>query len=79
MSHGGSMSDALRLAEWLDSLPRATNAVGHMSAAMELRRLHAENERLRDALLKLLPEMRGLAMVSPLMGEYVRVCESALK
>ena len=75
------MSEALRLAEALGFQVEigGGDLAELKQAAAELRRLHAENERLRDALLKLVPEMRGLAMVSPLMEEYVRVCESALK
>ena len=61
MGHGGSMSEALRLA---DALERGDSYESHpcvvygwvgnddptTEAAAELRRLHAENERLREAL-----------------------------
>jgi hypothetical protein len=41
---------ALALADWID---QSDPMNGHMKAAAELRRLHAENEALREALEKL--------------------------
>lgn len=42
-------------------------------------RVMAAAPKLLEALKQLLPEMRGLAIVSPLMQRYVDICESAIK
>ena len=70
MGHGGSMSEALRLA---DALERGDSYESHpcvvygwvgnddptTEAAAELRRLHAENERLREALRLIAAQDQG--------------------
>jgi hypothetical protein len=61
----------LRLADYLES-------IDEKYASAELRRLHSVNAVLLNALNTLLPEMRGLAMVSPLMKTYVEICETAI-
>lgn len=57
-------ADALRLADWLEA--DACDLQPPMDAAAELRRLHAENERLkaeRDELLALLHRIRAWDMM----------------
>jgi hypothetical protein len=44
----------------------------------EIKRLRSVNAALLEAFNTLLPEMRGLAMVSPLMKTYVEICEAAI-
>jgi len=55
--------DALRLAEWCDTF----NTVTHDQTAAELRRLHAEVERLRE------DAVRYRKLRSPLFGRGIRV------
>lgn len=70
--------EALRLADGLSDSNLIPSVALCKASEAELRRLHALNAELLEALKRLLPEMRGLAMVSPLMREYVIVCEAAI-
>ena len=68
--------EALRIADALMAYSAQRSLAD--DAAAELRRLHSVNAELLEALNTLLPEMRGLAMVSPLMKTYVEICETAI-
>ena len=61
--------EALRLA---DRMAEGTGLDTQWDAAKELRRLHAENERLREALEK-------IATVNAMDYEYVRWAKAALR
>ncbi len=65
--------EALRLADDLEAFARFSGGGGmDVKAAAELRRLHAENERLREALEK-------IATVNAMDYEYVRWAKAALR
>ena len=68
------LADEIQL--WNNPCARAANVLRRQFD--EIKRLHSVNAELLDALNTLLPDMRGLAMVSPLMKTYVEICETAI-
>ena len=65
--------EALVLADELEAFARFSGGGGmDVKSAAELRRLHAENERLREALEK-------IATVNAMDYEYVRWAKAALR
>ena len=69
--------DAIECKNFKQSEREEYSAINRRAIADDV--LRAAAPELLEALQKLLPEMRGLAMVSPLMHSYVDICETAIE